>query len=221
VEGTVLQTIDLTAAEVFHYSAEEDTDGDNQADTQICESSTLRYRGQDAVHLRGTPANRNNPTINPLEPNPYIGGMGISFSAAPVELRPTDYVQIRVFPTASVTLILEVYENDAGNPNEIDKNPANYYLPAEEDDFFKVVINLEPNGKWQTINVPFSTFTDWNRRTFCSASIPGVNENIGNGIFDPTQGEALAFQLTMVSDSWGPEVKDLYIGKEINFVRPE
>ncbi|MBU1026116.1 MAG: hypothetical protein KKA31_00125 [Candidatus Margulisbacteria bacterium] len=219
--GKVLHTIDLTAPEVFHYSAEIDTDDDPKKapDTQVLDTSKVKYKGEQALHLRGTPAAKSNPSINPAEPNPYIGGLGVNFPASPVTLTANDYVQIRVFPTTSAALILEIYEDDGGNPNEIDKYPANYWLPKKDDDFYKAVVQLKPTGKWQTISIPLSKFVDWNKKTSCSTPIPGINENVGNGKFDPKKGEAMAFQLTFVSDSWGPAVKEVYVGQEVKFIR--
>lgn len=81
------------------------------------------------------------------------------------------------------------------------------------------MIKLEPTGSWQTLIIPISKFVDWNRKIGCKTPIPGINEDVGNGIFDPKKGEALAFQLTFVSDNWGPNSRDIYVGKEVRFIK--
>jgi hypothetical protein len=220
--GRVLHSIDLSAAEVFYYGAEHDTDDDpkREPDTSNFElSRPVKYKGVSALHLTGVAADYDDPSINPREPNPYIGGLGISYTSLPVDLTSATHVQIKVFARTSATLLIEIYENDGGDPKSIDKNPKNFYLPEKDDDFWKVTIKLEPTGRWQTITIPIAKFVDWNKKINCSEPIKGVNENIGNGIFDPKKGEAMDFQMTFVSDSWGPEAKDIYVGKEVKFLK--
>jgi hypothetical protein len=220
--GKVLHSIDLSAAETFYYGADYDSDDDpkREPDTSTFElSRPVKYKGVDALHLSGVPAEYDHPSVNPREPNPYIGGLGIGYSALPVNLTTATHVQIKVFPRTSSTLLIEIYENDGGDPKAIDKNPKNFWLPEKDDDFWKVTIKLVPNGKWQTLTIPIAKFVDWNKKINCPHEVKGVNENIGNGIFDPKKGEAMDFQLTFVSDSWGPEAKDIYVGKEVKFLK--
>jgi hypothetical protein len=220
--GRTLHSIDLGKAEVFYYGADYDTDNDPQKDrdTSTFElSRPVKYKGVEALHLTGVPAAKDHPSINPREPNPYIGGLGIGYSELPVDLTTATHVQIRVFPRTASTMVLEIYENDGGNPKKIDKNPQNYWLPEKDDDFWKVVIKLEPNGKWQTLTIPIASFVDWNKKIDCPHALKGVNENIGNGIFDPKKGEAMDFQITFVSNNWGLKPRDIYVGKEVKFLK--
>ena len=217
--GQVLHSIDLSGGEVFYYSGSYQADDDPNTSDTFELSRPLTYKGVKALHLTGRPVKRQAPTVNPKEPNPYIGGLGIGYEALPVDLTQATHVQIKVFPRTAGTLVIEIYENDGGDPKKIDKNPANYWLPEKDDDFWKTVINLKATGKWQTLTIPIAKFVDWNKKIGCSTPIKGINEDIGNGIFDPKKGEAMDFHLTFVSDGWGPENKDIYVGKDIKFLR--
>ena len=168
--GKVLHSIDLSAAETFYYGADFDSDHDSNAerDTSTFElSRPVKCKGVVALHFSGIPAELDSVSINLEEPNPYIGGLGISYSKLPVDLTSATHVQIKVFARTSSTLVVEIYENDGGDPNKIDKNPDNYWLPEKDDDFWKVVIKLEPTGKWQTLTIPISKFVDWNKKINC------------------------------------------------------
>ncbi|MFA6431007.1 MAG: hypothetical protein WCV91_01280 [Candidatus Margulisiibacteriota bacterium] len=218
--GEELFSIDLSK-ESFYYSAEVDTDNDKTPDTQLFQlSKPVKYQGETAVRFTGTPAPFKNPTINPADPNPYIGGLGIANGELPTDLTGASFIEIKVNPQTPLTLVLEIYENDGGDPHSIDKDPNNYYLPKKDDDFFKAVVQLEPTGKWQTLRIPIDKLVDWNRKTAeCSTTIPGINENIGDGKFNPSRGEAFAFQLTFVSDSWGLQPKEVYVGTTVRFIK--
>lgn len=216
-EAEVIQAIDLYSPKVFSYGAP-------TAGFTLTQEG--KHQGERALRLSGKAAKKSDPSINPNEPNPYIGGLGIEFTSAPQDLTQATHVQLKVLvpkpkdpSVATVNLIVEIYENDGGNPHSIDKDPNNFYLPEKDDDFWKVVIKLKPTGTWETITLPLASFVDWNKKTDCPTPIPGINEDVGNGIFDLEKGKALAVQLTLVSNDWDRIPKVIHIGDKIKFIK--
>jgi hypothetical protein len=212
--------------------------GNDKSSIPTLTITETNYRGERALGLRGFPVAKKHSSINPKDPNPFIGGLWAAhYEALPVDLTGATHVQIKVFPRTKTTLIIELYDYDGKEPAKemdsenwctpeklkglktINKQKHNFCLPVSDDEF-KVVLHLNPAGKWQTLNIPLKYFVDWNKKqNQCSENIPGINEDIGNGKLDPRQGEAFVIQYTLVSQSWDYSPNEVYVGRQIKFLR--
>ena len=176
---------------------------------------------EDTLHVSGSPYPRQAYLINPKDPNPFMGCLLYSpFKNLPVDLTQATHLQIKVRAKTSGTLILELYDDDGGDPG-IDRNPQNFYLPEKDDDFYKITLKLKPTAAWQTLTIPLKKFVDWNKKqAACKAKVEGVNEDIGNNHLDLKKGEGFLFQVVFVSDTWDQKTqKEISIGKEIKFLK--
>lgn len=171
------------------------------------------------------------PYLDPVTPSskqkkeklpPVVSGVGSRYIRPIKDLTQATHVQIGVFSLSKGFVILEIYESDDPRIDvEDSKNPKNHWLPGKDVDLFKVRIPVEPSRKWQTFTVPLPKFIDWNRkRTECSKSLPGLNENVGDGILNLKPKESFQFQIILEAEDYGKSM-GAKIGRLIKFIRYE
>lgn len=153
---------------------------------------------------------------------PLISGVGYSYGVAEANLGEATHVEIKIFPETKGYLIVEIYDADSESVSvEGSKVANNHWRPNKDVDQFKVRMPYKPTGKWQTFTIPLEKFVDWNRKKqTCNVNLPGLNENIGDGVLNIKKNESYQLQIMLEAEDFGKKAS-AYVNPLARFLKFE